>query len=449
MREEFMKNFLLIFLTLFLIFGLAASLVFADKEKKADKKAGKKEAVEDVKEEKKVKVREMTLYHDNPEFQEFWTNMGIASGEDAGVLAIPVDLETNVYMTRIKVDLTTSRAPAVFKWWFGYPAYELVKADLLMDLSDVWDEVGHNFPVGVREALTIEGVTYAFPFVTSYWIWFYSKAVYNKFDLEPPETWDEFMDQLALFEKNGISGIGNTVGKSNWTSFIVPMEILIRLNVDAYLDLMAGKIHWTDPKVVEMMEIWKDLLDKGYFAPMDATYAVDQPRMLKEGSLAFAPYGDWFGGILQDQGLVPVEDYGVFVLPAINPEGENAIAFEISPLIVGKNSAEADLGVEWMKWYGTEHAAQILWEQRRFAPTVHISPEDIAKDDPILAEVIGMLDDYPRKLIRWWEATPVEIRTQSVDAFNTMLVEPDRYMELLESIEKVAKETWPNFGVDY
>jgi multiple sugar transport system substrate-binding protein len=204
---------------------------------------------EDGGKEKKGKVQEMTLYHDNPEFQEFWTNMGEASGEDAGVLAIPIELETSVYMTRVKVDLTTERAPAVFKWWFGYPAYELVTADLLMDLSDVWDEVGHNFPEGVQDALTINGVTYAFPFLTAYWVWFYSTAVYDRFDLEPPETWDEFMDQLALFEKNGVSGIGNTIGKSNWTSFIIPMEILIRMDIDLYLDLMAGKVHWTDPRV--------------------------------------------------------------------------------------------------------------------------------------------------------------------------------------------------------
>ena len=434
-KEGFMKKYLLFLVTLVIAVSLVGGLALAGSEEGEGKK------------EKKGKVQEMTLYHDNTEFQEFWESFGEASGEDAGVLAIPVPLETSVYMTRVKVDLTTERAPAVFKWWFGYPAYELVTADLLMDLSDVWDEVGHNFPEGVQEALTIEGVTYAFPFLTAYWVWFYSKPVYDKFDLDPPETWDEFMDQLALFKKNGVSGIGNTIGKSNWTSFIIPMEILIRLDVDLYLDLMAGKIHWTDSRVVEMMEIWKDLLDKGYFAPMDATYAEDIPRMMKEGSLAFAPYGDWYGGIMQDQGLVPDVDYGVFILPAINPEGEGAIAFEISPLCVGKNSDEAELGKEWMKWYGTEHAAQLLWEGRRFSNTVHISPEVIAKDDPILAQIMGMLDDYPKKLIRLWEATPVEIKQQAVDAFNTMLVEPERYMELLDSIEKVAVETWPNYGV--
>ena len=433
-----MKKHILILAALFVVISLMTGIAFADSDKDGDKKA------------KPGKVQEMTLYHDNPEFQEFWTNMGEASGEDAGVLAIPIELETSVYMTRVKVDLTTDRAPAVFKWWFGYPAYELVTADLLMDLSDVWDEVGHNFPEGVQEALTINGVTYAFPFLTAYWVWFYSTDVYERFDLEPPETWDEFMDQLALFKKNGVSGIGNTIGKSNWTSFIIPMEILIRMDIDLYLDLMAGRVHWTDPRVVEMMLIWKDIIDSGYLAPLDATYAEDIPRMIKEGSLAFAPYGDWYGGIMQQQGLVPEEDYGVFILPAINPEGEGGIAFEISPLCVGKNSKEAELGKEWMKWYATERSAQLLWEQRRFAPTVHISADVIAQDDPILAQIVAMLDDYPRKLIRLWEATPVEIKQQAVDAFNTMIVEPDRYMELLESIEEVAVETWPNYGVtDY
>jgi hypothetical protein len=117
---------------------------------------------------------------------------------------------------------------------------------------------------------------------------------------------------------------------------------------------------------------------------------------------------------------------------------------------VGKNSKEAELGKEWLKWYATENAARLLWEGRRFSNTVHLSSDLIAQDDPILAQLTVMLDDYPRKLIRLWEATPVEIKQQAVDAFNAMLVEPERYMELLESIEEVAVETWPNYGVtDY
>ena len=70
---------------------------------------------------------------------------------------------------------------------------------------------------------------------------------------------------IRFFKKNGVSGIGNTIGKSNWTSFIIPMEIMIRMNADFYLDLMAGRAHWTDPMAVEVMELWKSMLEDGYY----------------------------------------------------------------------------------------------------------------------------------------------------------------------------------------
>lgn len=144
------------------------------------------------------------------------------------------------------------------------------------------------------------------------------------------------------------------------------------------------------------------------------------------------------------------KDFSVFVPPAITPAGEGAIILEISPLVAGKNSSELELGKKWLKWWASSPgAAQFRWEKFRFPTTVHTSPEDIAKDDPAMARGHELIQAYPKKLIRLWEATPVEIVEKAVDAFNTMLVEPDKYMELLNSIEATAKETWPNYGVEY
>lgn len=323
-------------------------------------------------------------------------------------------------------------------------------AGLLADLGDVWAEVEGNYPPGIKESLTIDGVTYAFPFNVGYWVWYYSKAVYDKYDLEPPETWDDFMDQLAFFKSKGISGVGNTVGKSRWTSFIVPMELLYRIDADFYEDLMNGKAHYTDPTAVKMMEIWKDMLEKGYFAPLDATYVEDLPRMIKEGSLAFAPFGDWYSGLMQGQGLVPGEDYGVFIPPAITSKGEGSIILEVSPLCSGKNSDELAIAKDWFKWYASEAGARILWDELKWVNPVFISAEEIAEGDPTLARVLELVKTkYPRKIIRFWEATPVEIVEHAVDAFNTMLVHPEQYMDLLKSIEEKAKETWPKYGVSY
>ncbi len=430
-----MKKFFVFSLVLVFLLFTFGSALFAGTEKEGSKEA--------------AKTGEIKILHDNPEWETLWQEFGEASGKDIGIKGVPTVLETQVYKARVKVDLTTDRAPEVFKWWFGYRALELVDAGLLADLSDVWDAVGDNYPAGVREALTLKGITYALPFNSGYWVWFYSKAVYDKYNMELPKTWDEFMKQLAFFKSKGISGIGNTIGKSRWTSFIIPMELLYRIDADFYVRLMNGKAHYTDPEAVQMMKLWKDMLDKGYFAPMDATFAEDLPRMIKEGSLAFAPFGDWYGGILQQQGLKPNVDYASFIPPAITPKGEKSIILEISPLCSGKNAKHPDLAKEWFKWYASEAGAKLLWEKWRFASTKLIPPDVIAKDDPVLAHEFELLEKYPNKMIRFWEATPVEIVEFAVDAFNTMLVNPEQYMDLLNGIEAKAKEVWPKYGVEY
>jgi multiple sugar transport system substrate-binding protein len=396
-------------------------------------------------------AKEIKLFHDNPEWQKLWQEFGELSGKEIGVNLVPTDLETEIYKSRIKVDLTTSRAPAIFKWWFGYRAQELLKAGLLTDLGDVWDKVGNNFAPGVREGLTQEKTSYAFPLLISYWVWYYNKPLFEKEGLTLPKTWDEFMKLLADLKAKGIYGIGNSIGTSRWTAFIVFEDILYRIDVNAYNDLVNGKIHWTDPKVMQAMEIWKGMLEKGYFAPMDLEYTSDFPRMFKEGKLAFAPFGDWYGGILQQQGLVSGKDYGVFIPPAITPAGDGAIVFEMSPLVVGKNSPDVADAKKWFEWFATSpKAAQFLWEKFHFVvTTTHISADEIAKQDPTLAQELELIKKYPKALIRFWEATPVEIVEHAVDEFNNMRTDPSKYKEIITSIEAKAKEIWPKYGVQY
>ena len=183
---------------------------------------------------------EMRFFHDNPEWQGNWEMIGEAFEADTGYRFVPTEFDTEVYKSRVKVDLTSDRGPGGHKWWFGFRAKELTEAGLTADLSDVWDDTEQYFAPGVREGLTQEGIAYGFPLHVSYWIWYYSKSAYAELGLDLPTTWDEFMEQLAMFADAGIYGIGNTIGESRWTSFIIFQEILYRIDADFYNDLMNG-----------------------------------------------------------------------------------------------------------------------------------------------------------------------------------------------------------------
>ena len=395
-------------------------------------------------------VESFTFYHDNPEWQANWMKMGEASASEIGLTLQPVEYETTIYTNRIKVDLPTKRAASLFKWWFGYQAKELVDAGLLEDLGPLWDKIGENYPKGTREAMTVDGFTYGVPLHLNYWVWFYSRSALERVNRNAPETWDEFVEILALCKEQGISGIGNTIGKSRWTSFIVFQELLLHSDTQLYKDLMGGRARYTDPGVVAVMELWKELLDQGYFAPMDITYTEDIPVMLAEGSLAFAPFGDWYGGNLASQGLVSGEDYGAFILPAITPAGEGAVAIEASPLVIGKNSENIDEATAWLEWYSqSDLAAETLWDVFKFATTKNISAAVVQADDPVLASIGDAAANYSEKIVRFWEATPTGIVEVAVDEFNTMLASPNDYMAILDRIDSAAAEVWPEYGVDY
>lgn len=396
------------------------------------------------------KVENIRFYHDTPHWQPRWEAAGKVSAEDIGIGLNPIEYHIEIHKTRVRMDLPTQRAPALFKWWFGYQALPLVEAELVADLSDVWDEVGEFITPGVREALTIKGVTYGFPMTVTYWGWYYNKPLFEKYGLKPPETWDEFMDQLEFFKEHGIYGIGNAIGPEVWPTFIMFQELLYRIDPNFYNRLMGGKAHWTDPKTVQAMEIWKKMLEKGYFVPVDASYVEDFPTMLKRGKLAYAPYGDWYGGTLQQAGLVSGEDYDWCVIPPITPAGEGAMVIEIAPFIAGKNSPQLDLAKEWLKWWGSSvKAANIRWQEWKFVYTPHIPAEVIAREDPVLAKELETVGDYPNKLIRFWEATPFEIVEFAGKQFEQMMVQPDKYMNVLKNIEEKAKEVWAEYGVEY
>ena len=102
-----------------------------------------------------------------------------------------------------------------------------------------------------------------------------------------------------------------------------------------YEGVCDGSIAYTDEKVVEVMNQWKDMLDKGYFsAPMTN---VDMAKSVATGSVAMELEPNYEATtIVNDYGLDSKEDLGTFVLPSV--DGAKKIVFyEIAPLCVSKH----------------------------------------------------------------------------------------------------------------
>ena len=102
------------------------------------------------------------------------------------------------------------------------------------------------------------------PLNLSYWEVIYNKHVFAKYKLAPPTTWAQFQAINKTLRTHGVTPLAATIA-GRWPSFIYFEEYLVRSHPKAYLNLMAGKIKYTDPAVVNAMNMWGAMIKEGDF----------------------------------------------------------------------------------------------------------------------------------------------------------------------------------------
>jgi multiple sugar transport system substrate-binding protein/raffinose/stachyose/melibiose transport system substrate-binding protein len=227
----------------------------------------------------------------------------------------------------LRAYLTASTPPDVMTWFAGNRARFFIDMGVIMDISDLYKQQGWDktMPKGFVALSTVNGKQYFLP--TSYYWWavYYNKAVFAKYNLTPPKTWDEFLTVCETLKKNGVTPI--TIGaKAPWTQAGWFDYLNMRTNgPEFHVNLMLGKEKYDDPRVKKTFENWKVLLDKGYFVANAASYewAEVLPGLIQGKSAMYL-----MGQFVMDS--IPKEnqkDFDFFRFPIMDPKipiGEDA-----------------------------------------------------------------------------------------------------------------------------
>lgn len=345
--------------------------------------------------------------------------------------------DTTTYQSTLRSALSTSEAPGMFKWWSGYRMEDLVKGGLVADLTEEWkkfEDLGLN--PDLASAFTFDGKIYGIPMTSNYWVIFYNKKLYDQFNLKVPKTWEDFISNCETLKENGISPLAqNTEGR--WPGFIWFEELLTKYDPDLYQDLMTGKASYTDSGVVEVMEIWKSLYDKGYFSkPLD--WESNMATEFANGKVAMFAKGDWYQNFLTGAGMT-TDDYGMFILPSIKPEAGKTVIFEASPLLIAEKSKDKDNALKATEAFFEKDVIGPWTTSKSIAPLV----PGVDMPNPEVGTLIDTITNDQYKLInRYWEATPPDISEFAVDQFVRFMLKPDEYKKVLEEIDKHAKDYW-------
>jgi multiple sugar transport system substrate-binding protein len=386
----------------------------------------------------------VALYHDKPDWD--YKKMGELSQKDIGIRIKPNSYsDTTSFQQVIKSSLRSAEAPGIFTWWSGYRLDELAQEGGLEDLTSLWESQTKdgNLQAGIADNFSFEGKQYAVPNAVSYWPVFYNKRVFEDNGLEPPSTWDELISAAVKLKQSGVTPFYATLD-GRWPAFIWFEELLIRTDPDFYNGLMQGEESYTDPVVVDVMKDWKSMIDAGYFTkldiPMDAT-AVGE---FKQGNFAMMPIGTWFNNGMLDGGLKPGEDYDLFVLPNVNPDlNENVVVVETGALAIPTNAPDVDASTQVAEWWVSPKAASTWANDLGDIP---VNPKAEAPS-PMLATLVSTIQDNNYRLMqRFWEATLPQIVEPAVDQLGRFMLNPNQYMDVLQTIEDLAQREWSNQG---
>ena len=228
----------------------------------------------------------------------------------------------------------------------------LARDGAIIPLTDLVDEalIRENYGQGWIDIGTMDGkfVGLMAKANSKSTVW-YKPASFAALGVEPPETWDELMAIADAYRADGQTpwSLG---GLDGWTLTDWFENIYVRVaGPEKYRQLfVTHEIEWTDPSVVEAMEIFRQVVDPesklaGGAEGALSTGFIDAFNLVLQDDPQAEMYYE--GGFMSSFGaqnfpdLVCGTDYTHFVFPEIKPEwgkpivggGDFAVAFRDTP----------------------------------------------------------------------------------------------------------------------
>ncbi len=235
------------------------------------------------------------------------------------------------------------------------------ESNQIMVLNDVAESTGFIdklYDANVDLAYADDGNIYAFPFSgQEYVLWYYNKALFEEYDLEVPETYDDLLNCIEVFNSNGITPLA-LFGQEGWNTAAAFDVIATRYATGGIKALDEGTASVTDEAYVQAAEMMEQLVAAGLYQEDATTTNYDQAsEKFLSGEAAMFINGQWY---IEDATAALGEDVDWMFYPAadaasyeagksafsgggsasgfaVNPDSENAeLAAEVAEFITEK-----------------------------------------------------------------------------------------------------------------
>lgn len=185
--------------------------------------------------------------------------------------------------------------PDIAAWYAGNRMSPQVKAGLFEDVTDLWQQNGLDDTLkAAAPSMTLDGKKWGVPYTYYQWGIYYRTDLFQANGITPPKTWAELVAACARLKAAGIApfAIGT---KALWPTAGWFDYLNLRTNgYQFHMDLTAGKVPYSDPRVKAVFDKWGELVKPGYFVANHAALDwQDAIPLLVQGKAAMYLMGNF------------------------------------------------------------------------------------------------------------------------------------------------------------
>jgi len=352
--------------------------------------------------------------------------------------------------TKLPAEMAAGNPPKIFDLFGGAgDALKYAKAGRLLDLTPIIQELGIADKFLNLNQFTLDGKVYGLPIGGSTEGFFYSKPLFEKYNIKEPTTWDELEAAAETLSSNKITPFAMG-SKGAWVPLMLVNTLIGRYAGPEAIDgFPAGSQAWNSAEVVSAFAKYQEWEKKGYFTKgeLGLEYA-DMLNQFVTGKAGMMFDGSWRSSVFKDQAQAGdlTNQVGFFSMPGV-PSGKG------NQLAVNGNYSNgygfsADLTPQELtavkafikNLYSEEMQLRGLLEDG-LLPSMKLSDESIAKvEDPIVKQVMQILGSSGGAFSHFDSTVASDVYKESESQIQKLIAGKSSAQEVADAMQKVQEK---------
>ncbi len=317
--------------------------------------------------------------------------------------------------------MTSDKPPDLMAIGTGDWLFSTIRDGLVADITDVWEQAGlaDSYPDNLRMLTERGGKQYFLPTGYNWFAFYYNRALFEQYNIQPPQTWDELLnvaDQLVSLGEIPFA----MPTRDTWTTSLWFDYLDLRLNgADFHRALINGEIEYTDDRVRNVFLTWQFLIDQDYFtdhtsvsSSLDTVGALirgDRETPITRQKAAMALLG---AGEVDDMPLVFQNELDFFAFPEVNPEIPRGEVLVAGGYVVPANAPHRLDAMSFLSFVTSAELQEVVGQY--LGPEDSFIPANIAATGDLTDEVLqgkAIVDAAEGTSLPYFWASPSEMRT--------------------------------------